>query len=57
LHLYLLTFCHHIIVLLLVPVDGIPDSGLSSFAVKINKLKLTFRCNHPNYAGTFLRPQ
>jgi len=31
---YLLTFCHHIVVLLLVPADGIPGSGLSSFAEK-----------------------
>jgi len=34
LHLYLLTFCHHIVVLLLVLADGIPGFGLSSFAFK-----------------------
>jgi len=34
LHLYLLKFCPYIIVLQLVSADGIPGSGLSSFAVK-----------------------
>jgi len=34
LHLYLLKVYLYIIVLLLVPADGIPGSGLSSFEVK-----------------------
>jgi len=34
LHFFVLTFCHHIFVLQLVPADGIPGFDLSSFAVK-----------------------
>jgi len=34
LHLYLLKFCHHYIVLVLVLADGILGSSLSSFTFK-----------------------